>query len=187
MWRSDVNTAVVDQLALKPGERVVDLGAGMGAATVVAARAGAFVVAVDPTPYMRRILELRRVAQPGRDRISVVEGAAEAIPVESSSVDALWSINAMHHWTDLDRALGELRRVLRPSGRLLLVDEDFDDPAHPEHARFRRRHERHAHHFTVIDPAEIAARLRRLGLASVEGSKDRIAGRPAKIVRGAKG
>lgn len=184
MWTSDVSEAVVALAAPQHGERVVDLGAGMGPATVVAARTGAYVLAVDPTRFMRRILSLRRLAQDARARISVVDGAAEFIPVSAGTVDALWSVNAMHHWTDLDRALGEIHRVLRPGGRLVLLDEDFDDVAHPWHAQFKQRRAGHAHRFDVIDPVDIAARLRRLGFASAEGSMAQVAGRPAKLVRG---
>jgi hypothetical protein len=65
MWRSEVNDTVVRELAIKPGERVVDLGAGAGAATVEAANLGAQVLAIDPMPFMRRVLALRRFASCG--------------------------------------------------------------------------------------------------------------------------
>jgi ubiquinone/menaquinone biosynthesis C-methylase UbiE len=136
---------------------------------------------------MRRILGLRRLAQRARPRISVIDGAAESIPVGDGSIDALWSVNAMHHWTDLDRALREIHRVLRPGGRLVLVDEDFEDPAHPWHEQHRQRRAGHGLQFDVIDPVEVAARLGRLGFASASGSLERVAGRPAKVVRGVKG
>ena len=187
MWTSEVSTAVIGLVAPQPGEHVVELGSGMGPATVAAAQSGAFVVAVDPMPYMRRILGVRRLAQRARRRISVRDGAAEAIPVADGGVDALWSVNAMHHWTDLDRALGEIHRVLRPGGRLVLVDEDFDDPAHPWHERFQSRRAEHRQHFDVIDPVALAERLQQLGFASVSGSLEQVAGRPAKVVRGVNG
>src|ERR1043166_5922680 len=57
LWRSEVNAEVVRSIAPRGGEHVVDLGAGMGAATVLAARSGARVVAVEPTSFMRWILE----------------------------------------------------------------------------------------------------------------------------------
>ena len=187
MWRSEVSTAVVALAAPVRGERVVDLGSGMGPATVEAARRGASVVAVDPTPFMRHLLSVRRLAQRARRGISVVDGAAEAIPVVDGSIDALWSVNSMHHWTDLARALGEIHRVLRPGGRLVLVDEDFDNPAHPFHGALQRRRAGHGHPFEAIDPVDVAGRLRRLGFESVHGALEPMAGRPAKVVRGSKG
>jgi ubiquinone/menaquinone biosynthesis C-methylase UbiE len=183
MWTSPVNREVVRSLAPASGECVVDLGAGMGAATVEAARSGATVVAVDPMPYMRRILRLRRGWQRHRAAIRVVDGAAESIPLDDASVDALWTVNTIHHWTERDGASRELARVMKSGGRVLLVDEDFDDPSHPEHRRVRARRARHAHHFDEVDPEHLAAALRRAGFVEAHGSRTTIAGRPAKVVR----
>jgi len=121
MWHSDSNEATVARLAPQPGERVADIGAGVGAGTMLAARSGAHVVAVEPTPYMRRVLGWRRMAQRARARIEIVDGAAEATGVASSTIDGVWAVNTMHHWTDLDTAVGELARIMRPgSGALRL-------------------------------------------------------------------
>jgi SAM-dependent methyltransferase len=182
MWTSEVNREVVRSLAPALGECVVDLGAGMGAATVEAARRGAMVVAVDPMPYMRRILRLRARWLRHGAAIRVVDGAAESLPLEDGSVDALWTVNTIHHWTERDRASRELARVMRDGGRLLLVDEDFDDPAHPEYRRARATHG-HAHPFEEVDPAEIASLLIRAGFAEAHGERTTLASRPAKLVR----
>ena len=183
MWQSDVSREVVRSLALQAGERVVDLGAGMGAATMVAAHGGATVVAVDPTSYMRRILDVRRRWQRGGGAITVVEGAAESIPLPDASVDALWTVNTIHHWTERTAACRELARVMRPGGRVLLVDEDFDDPAHPLHKRTQAARERHGFAFEEVNPAALADSLRAAGFASAEGASAPIAARPAKVVR----
>ena len=183
MWRSPVSREVVRDVAPQPGERVVDVGAGMGPATVLAAKAGASVLAVDPTPYMRRILRLRRLGQRRRKVIRVADGSAESIPAEDHSVDALWTVNTMHHWTNMDAAVRELARVLRPGGRLLLVDEDFDEPEHPAFLHMQDRRAHRARHFTEIDPSAVEAKLMAAGFASVEGSKASIAARPVKMVR----
>jgi ubiquinone/menaquinone biosynthesis C-methylase UbiE len=161
----------------------VDLGAGMGAATVEAAQRGATVIAVDPMPYMRGILRLRRRWQRHGAAIRVVEGAAESIPLEDGSVDVLWTVNTIHHWTERDRASRELARVMKKGGRLLLVDEDFDDPSHPQHRGVQARRARHGHHFEPVDPALIATALTRAGFAEAHGERTAIAGRPAKVVR----
>ena len=183
MWRSPVSDAVVRSISPRPSEVVVDIGAGMGPATVLAAKAGASVLAVDPTPYMRHILAVRRLGQRHRNAIGVADGSAEVIPVADASVDAVWTVNTMHHWADLDAAVHELARVLRPGGRVLLVDEDFDSPTHPAFARMQERRAHRAHHFAEIDPAALEAKLIAAGFTSVEGSMGSMAERPVKMVR----
>jgi ubiquinone/menaquinone biosynthesis C-methylase UbiE len=182
MWRSALNEAVVRELAIQPGERVVDLGSGAGAASVAAARRGALVIAIDPMPFMRGVLELRRRLHPGAS-IRVQAGAAEAIPVEDRSVDALWSVNTLHHWTHREAAARELARVLKPGARVLLLDEDVDDTAHPHHSHGYAQRRRTHGVFEEVDPAALAQSLSAAGFASATGEKARLAGRPVKWVR----
>lgn len=180
MWRSPVNDAVVALVAPQRGEVVVDIGAGMGAGVVRVAAAGAHIVAVEPTPFMRRTLALRRLAQRGRKRIDIADGAAEDLPVDNARADAIYAVNTMHHWVDLDRGVAEIARALAPSGRLVLVDEAFDDPDHPDHERFASNG--HAHPFTMVTAEAMAERLRAAGLADVDPGLTRIAGRPVTAV-----
>ena len=100
--------------------RVADLGAGTGKLTATLAGLGAEVTAVEPDPQM--LAELRR-AMP---EVSSVPGSAEAIPLPDASLDAVLAGQAMH-WFDMDRALPEIARVLRPGGVLAglwNVDDD---------------------------------------------------------------
>jgi SAM-dependent methyltransferase len=100
--------------------RVVDLGAGTGILTSALVRLGADVTAVEPDQDM--LAELRRHL-PG---VPAEHGSAEAIPLPDASVDAVLAGQAMH-WFDLDRALPEIARVLRPGGVLAglwNVDDD---------------------------------------------------------------
>jgi len=187
LWRSPVSDAVVALVRPQRGERVVDLGAGMGPSTVVAARSGASVLAVDPTPFMRRILKLRALASPQRALITVLDGAAEALPLETGSIDALWTVNTVHHWTSVASAVAEMRRVLRPGGRVVLLDEDFDDRTHPFYERMRSRRAGHAHHFAEVDPKAVAALFRERGFIDVVGGLEHVAGRPAKLIRAVAG
>jgi SAM-dependent methyltransferase len=117
-------------------------------------------------------------------RMEVLDGTAEQVPEADASVDAAWAVNAMHHWTDLDAAIGEIWRVLRRGGRLLLVDEDFDDPAHEDHERLRSR--RHDPEFAHIDPSEVGNRLAIGGFVVEEAGATILAGQPAKLVRATK-
>jgi SAM-dependent methyltransferase len=100
--------------------RVVDLGAGTGILTAALTRLGADVTAVEPDQDM--LAELRRHLPD----TTAVHGSAEAIPLPDASVDAVLAGQAMH-WFDLDRALPEIARVLRPGGVLAglwNVDDD---------------------------------------------------------------
>lgn len=178
MWRSDVNEAVVELIAPMPGERVVDVGAGMGAGAFRAAAAGAHVTAVEPTPFMRRVSGLRRLASRHRGRVAVVDGTAERLPLDAHGTDALWAVNTMHHWTDLGQGAAEIARVIRPGGRVLLVDEVFTDPAHPDYERFGRQHEGDHHGFTMVEADQVVRLLQAAGLVEVEAAHRGIAGRP---------
>lgn len=192
MWRSEINDLVVDQVAPETGELVVDIGAGMGAGAMRAARSGARVLAVEPTPFVRRSLRLRRFLSRSRRRLIVVEGAAEAIPAADRSIDAVWAVNTMHHWIDVERGVAEIVRILRPGGRVLLVDEDFTDPSHPDHDTFGSlgagehddQHGHEHHGFTMVDAESVGGLLRAAGLADVDTSAERFAGRPVISVSG---
>ncbi|MCP5025780.1 MAG: methyltransferase domain-containing protein [Actinomycetia bacterium] len=187
MWRSEINDAVVDLVVPQPGERVLDIGAGMGAGTAVAADGGATVVAVEPTPFMRRVLTVRRLARRSRSRIEIEAGAAEQLPAAAASIDAVWAVNTMHHWIDPERGAAEIGRVLRPGGRVVLVDENFTDPDHPDYENFGSRQaddDGHHHGFTMVDAAEMGDWLRLVGLVGVEAAERRVAERPSIVVTG---
>jgi ubiquinone/menaquinone biosynthesis C-methylase UbiE len=104
---------------LGPGDAVVDVGCGPGAAARHAARIGASVVGVDPAPVMLRTARLLTARTLG---IRFVAGTAEALPLDDDAATVLWSIATVHHWTDIDAGLREAIRVLRPAGRLLAVE-----------------------------------------------------------------
>jgi SAM-dependent methyltransferase len=100
--------------------RVADVGAGTGKLTATLVSLGAEITAVEPDPQM--LAELRR-AMPA---VSSVPGSAEEIPLPDASLDAVLAGQAMH-WFDMDRALPEIARVLRPGGVLAglwNVDDD---------------------------------------------------------------
>lgn len=185
MWKSDVNSAVVARIAPRAGETVMDIGAGIGAGTMVAAKSGSTVIAVEPTPYMRRILNLRRLAARVVDRVQIVDGTAEATTVQAGSINAAWAVNTMHHWKSLEDGVAELARVLAPGGRVLLVDEDFDDPTHPDYETFgAKRQEAGKHHFHTVDPDVVAESMRAAGLAVTFAGNDMIAGSPSIVIEG---
>jgi SAM-dependent methyltransferase len=186
MWSSPINEAVLGDLDLQRNERALDIGAGMGAGTVLAARAAAHVFAVEPTPFLRAVLRVRRLGQRARTRIVVLNGAAEHLPVTDASIDAAWAVNVMHHWVDVDAAIGELHRVLGAYGRVLLVDENFDDPAHPEHDRVRAHRQHDDLQFDHVDPGSLGNKVAGAGFTVHQATTTQLAGRPAKVIRATK-
>lgn len=123
--RPDYAAAAVDfalaPLAGRSAIDVLDLGAGTGALTRrLAARPGASVIAVEPDREM--FAELRRRV-PG---VAALVGSAEAIPLPDAAVDAVLVGQALH-WFDLDRALPEIVRVLRPTGVFAALWNADDD------------------------------------------------------------
>lgn len=180
MWRSPINDAVVARIAPTASETVVDIGAGVGAGTFTAARTNAAVVPVEPTPYMRRLLSWRRLSQRCRDRIRIVDGTAEATTLDDESADAVWAVNSMHHWTDPSAAAHELARILRPGGRLLLVDEDMEDRAHPHSPISGRGADDHL--FDMVDVDAIAALLCTNGLTASACRGPRLADTPTLVI-----
>ena len=102
-----------------PSDIVVDIGCGPGVAVRYAARLGATVFGVDPTPVMLRVARL--LTRP-RARVRYLDGAAETIPLPDVSASVVWSIATVHHWSDIDAGLLEVRRVLLCGGRLVAME-----------------------------------------------------------------
>jgi SAM-dependent methyltransferase len=115
---------VIDLAQLAPGGRMLDLGCGTGTLVLMASRRcpGATVIGVDGDPTILGIA--RRKAQRAGISVQLDEGMAYALPYEDGSFDAVVSTLAFHHLTpdQQARALAEVRRVLRPDGRLVIAD-----------------------------------------------------------------
>lgn len=117
--------------ALRPGERVLDVGCGTGVLTRLAAEtvgSPGYVVGIDPGPRM--LATARRIAVSSGVRIDFRLAAIEALPFATESFDAALSSLMLHHLPSDVKYLGlkEVYRVLKPGGRLIVVD--VDRPAH---------------------------------------------------------
>jgi SAM-dependent methyltransferase len=109
-------------------ELVVELGAGTGKLTRAVSALGTQVVAVEPDPRMLAVLQ-------GLG-LEGVDGSAEAIPFGDGVADAVVAGSSLH-WFELERALPEIRRVLRPGGRFGFGWNHRDD-RHPIVGRMGR-------------------------------------------------
>ncbi|MFO0873827.1 MAG: class I SAM-dependent methyltransferase [Phycisphaerales bacterium] len=105
--RPDGRIASAIDAALGDAASVVNIGAGAGSYEP----SGRTVLAVEPSDVMIR--------QRPAGAAPCVRGSAEALPLETASVDAAMAILSAHHWTNLERGLGEMARVARKRAVLL--------------------------------------------------------------------
>ena len=118
--------ANLEALAPQSGDRVIDVGCGPGFLTLELARAvgeNGQVIGVDPSSDMRAAAGTRCA---GRDTVQIVDGTAKSLPVDSTSVDRAVSVQVFEYVRDIPAALAEIRRVLRPGGRLVVGDFHWD-------------------------------------------------------------
>lgn len=116
---------------------VVDIGAGTGANLPHFSAAVTRLIAAEPDPHMRRRLR-ERLSAGAPCPVDVVDAPAERTTLPAASVDAVVSTLVLCSVTDLDAALAEYRRVLRPGGKLVFIEHVI---AHdnPGRARWQRR------------------------------------------------
>ncbi len=138
-------------------DRVVDVGCGPGTTSRAAARRGAVVFGVDPTPIMLTFARWY-TKEPLRARITWLEGLAEAIPLGDGEATAVIATRAAHHFDDPSAAFEEMRRVLSAGGRVVIV----------ERAVRSRTRGRRGHGFTPEFASNMAAELEASGFDQVE-------------------
>ena len=118
-WLLPLGPRLVDAIEITPGTRVLDVAAGTGNASVVAAQRGADVVASDLVPELLEAGE-RRAAAAGVD-LEWVVADAEALPFEDASFDVVMSSIGVMFAPFHQQAADELVRVCRPGGTIALL------------------------------------------------------------------
>lgn len=157
---------VVELSELSSSALVLDIGCGSG--TVVQAVADALdsgkVIGVDPTA---RMIELaRRKTAQGDVAIEYYQSGAEDLPIENHSVDLVLAVNSLHHWSDVIAGLNEVRRVLKAKGRLVLIDELWDEL--PEYQKPKCDDAQQAAHLEAYKSTEVVmATLNDQGFKSI--------------------
>jgi ubiquinone/menaquinone biosynthesis C-methylase UbiE len=108
--------------------RVLEIGLGSGLNLQYYGAAVAEIIGLDPSAAL--LTKARRARTRAGQRVTIIEGSAEALPLTSGSLDTVvttWTLCSIPH---VSRALAEARRVLRPGGQLLFVEHGVSpDPA----------------------------------------------------------
>ncbi len=143
---------------LLPALDVADLGCGDGYLTIETARWARRVVAIDRS---REVLGRGRelAARRGVDNITWKRGDLESLPLEDASADVALLSQALHHVEDPPLALREAARILRPGGRILILDLRRHDQ---EWVR-----DRLGDRVLGFEDEELAAMLKEAGLSDV--------------------
>ena len=112
---------LAEEIATVPNATVLDLGCGAGHASFAVAPHAASVVAYDLTAEMLAIVT-REASSRKLGNITTVQGMAEKLPFPDAHFDFAVTRTSAHHWHDVAAALREARRVLKPGGRMLMID-----------------------------------------------------------------
>lgn len=161
---------VHEALAAQPGERVLDVGSGPGFfAAELLERIGpeGSLVGIDASPDMLAAATKRCEAFPNAE---FREGDALSLPVEDADFDAALSVQVLEYVEDATAALAEIRRALRPGGRVVIWDTDWGAASwhsrDPERMRrVLRVWDEHLTHPSL--PRTLVARLRAAGFEDV--------------------
>jgi SAM-dependent methyltransferase len=110
-----------------PPERLLDIGCGSGLYFPTLSRRAGRVVGIDISKEMvkaaRTLIDVKKLGN-----IEVLEGSAEELPFPDESFDAVLGFDVLHHIQDVERALQEVKRVLRPGGKFVSIEPNVLNP-----------------------------------------------------------
>lgn len=158
--------AMLAALDLRPGQTVVDLGCGPGTDLGALAQAVGSTGAVVGVDFSKEMVEQARERTADLAEVEVWLGDLHELEFEDGSVDRARTARVLQHVADPAKALVEFRRVLRPGGRLVMGEPDWDslaiDSADAEVSRAYTRHVAEK----VVRNGVIGRQLARLAVAA---------------------
>lgn len=119
VWQNPA--AILTAVEIKSNFVVADLGCGSGYFTMPLARMVKMVYAIDVQKEMLGFLE-DKIKKQKIENIKPLLTKPNAIPLESESIDLLLSVNTLHEFDNKDKMIKEMGRVVKRSGKLLIVD-----------------------------------------------------------------
>lgn len=153
----------IAMLSPSPGMKILDLGAGEGevASRVLQAAQGADLYAVDP--------DEKRVSTMKRDspEVKAFVAEAEGLSFPDSNFDSVYTTMALHHYSDFDKAIGEIARVLKSGGAFVVLEME---PRSGLGRMFRFFGKITGEHMNMLSEEQLETRLNASGIFRVKRS-----------------
>lgn len=118
--------AVLSTLSLQLGESVLDAGCGTGLLLELLAESVGQAGNAQGIDYSNDMLAVARSRCGDLSQVSLAQGSVEQLDFESASFDAVTCTQVLLYVDDVEKALHEMTRVLKPGGRLVIVETDWD-------------------------------------------------------------
>ena len=116
-----------DQLGDLRGKRVLEIGGGTGWHAIMLIHRGAYVVTTDVSPVGVEVARERLIVNGMEQQGEAEVVAAEKMPFENESFDAVYGVAVLHH-LDLPHAIPAIHRVLKPGGRAVFLEPLSENP-----------------------------------------------------------
>jgi SAM-dependent methyltransferase len=124
-WRSrrhhnGTKESEVRRVEVQSNDKVLEIGfgPGVGIELLAQAAAGGYVFGIDPSKEMLDQAASRNARAIESGHVDLRLGSAEALPFKDNSFDKAMAINSLHMWSDAIAGLREVRRVMKPGGRI---------------------------------------------------------------------
>jgi ubiquinone/menaquinone biosynthesis C-methylase UbiE len=113
---------VIDLLGIQPNDSVLEVGFGPGVCIQLLARSvpAGYIAGVDPSEEMVRQAKAQNVKAIESGRVDLRYGSVESLPFEDDTFTKALAINSMHVWPDAMAGVREMRRVMKPGGKIAL-------------------------------------------------------------------
>ncbi|NJL00551.1 MAG: class I SAM-dependent methyltransferase [Spirulinaceae cyanobacterium SM2_1_0] len=158
---ASMNQLALAQLALQPGQRVLELGFGGGdlLQRLLQMSLSLQVTGIDPSAAAMGFVQRRFRRAIASQQLTLHLAAAEAIPSVDRQFAAVVTVNTLYFWSEADIVLRECARVLQPGGRLAI--------AYASRA-FLEQRQMTQYGFTAYDPPDLEHRLQYLGFVDIQ-------------------